>query len=131
MNERGKESQAVDQFILDQIDTVPHLEALLLLWRTRPNPWTAEKLAEPLYIKKEAARGILEDLARQRLISSADAHDAAYHYESNPGAHDQMMEALARVYRREIIRISNMIHSKAPSSVREFARAFRITKERN
>ena len=28
--------EKVDQFILDEIDSVPHLEALLLLWRSAP-----------------------------------------------------------------------------------------------
>jgi hypothetical protein len=34
-----------------------------------------------------------------------------------------------KTYRRELLRISRMIHSKAPSSVREFARAFKFKKD--
>jgi hypothetical protein len=34
-------------------------------------------------------------------------------------------------YRREIVRISTMLHSKTSPSVREFARAFRFKKDRD
>jgi hypothetical protein len=34
------------------------------------------------------------------------------------------------VYRRQIVRISTLIHSKPSSAVRDFARAFRFTKEK-
>jgi hypothetical protein len=36
MNPDETTKKEVDQFILDEIDSVPHLEALLLLWNTRP-----------------------------------------------------------------------------------------------
>jgi len=32
-------------------------------------------------------------------------------------------------YRREVVRVSTLIHSKPSSPVRDFARAFRFTKE--
>jgi hypothetical protein len=38
-NAIGKE---VDQFILVEIDSVPHLEALLLLWNSKPRKWSLE-----------------------------------------------------------------------------------------
>ena len=34
------------------------------------------------------------------------------------------------IYRKELIRISRLIHSKPPAAVREFAKAFRFKKER-
>jgi len=40
-----------------------------------------------------------------------------------------LMEELDRTYRRELVRISRMIHSKASPAVREFARAFKFTKD--
>jgi hypothetical protein len=40
-----------------------------------------------------------------------------------------LMEELDRTYKRELVRISRMIHSKASPAVREFARAFKFTKD--
>lgn len=40
-----------------------------------------------------------------------------------------LLASLDRIYRRELVRISNMIHSKASRGVRDFADAFRFKKE--
>jgi len=43
--------------------------------------------------------------------------------------HSNLMEEVDRTYRRELVRISRMIHSKASPAVREFARAFKFKKD--
>jgi len=45
--------EEVYTFVLDEIETVPHLEALLLLWNSRPQPWTIENLSKRLYVSTE------------------------------------------------------------------------------
>lgn len=125
--EDSQQKANVDRFIMNRIDTVPHLEALLLLWRERPQSWTPESVAKRLWIKPELARNILQDLARDQLLA-VSAQTGQYVYSSDPET-DLLLSALNDTYRQEMIRISNMIHSKASSAVREFARAFRIKKE--
>lgn len=115
----------VDQFILEEIDSVPHLEALLLLWNSRPKQWSPEDMGRALYLTTEYTQPVLQELANRKLASAADGR---YAYESDP-ERDKIIEALDRIYRREIIRISNMIHSKASPAVRAFARAFRLKKD--
>lgn len=116
---------AVDQFILDEIESVPHLEALLLLWNSRPKQWTLEEMAHALYISLEATQGILQDL-KQRGFVTVDA----YHYNFDPGFHEiSLIAELDLLYRRDLIRISRMIHSKASPAIREFARAFKLKKD--
>jgi predicted ArsR family transcriptional regulator len=121
--------KAVDQFVLNEIDSVSHLEALLMLWNNRPKPWTVEQMAKALYVAPPAAQGILQDLTRRGLIVAGPDPDH-YHYESQSEDRDALMASVDYVYRRELVRISQMIHGKGPSSVREFARAFRFTKEK-
>ena len=41
----GAIDPAVEQFLLDSIDTVPHLEALLLLFQSPTTVWTVVQLA--------------------------------------------------------------------------------------
>ena len=43
--------KAVDQFIVNEIESVPHLEALLLLWNTRPRQWPMDEMAKALYVR--------------------------------------------------------------------------------
>jgi hypothetical protein len=122
--------EAVNKFLLERIDSVPHLEALLLLWRDRPKQWTADEIATRLFLPADRARNILQDLARQNLIKIEEDTKGDAHFEFRSGENDGLIDAVEVTYRRELVRISNLIHSKAPASVREFARAFRITKER-
>ncbi|HLH07490.1 MAG TPA: hypothetical protein VKW78_09645, partial [Terriglobales bacterium] len=52
----------VIRFILDEIESVPHLEALLLIRTTRPQKWSAEALSKRLYVSKDAVQQVLDDL---------------------------------------------------------------------
>lgn len=115
----------VDRFILEEIDSVSQLEALLLLWNTRPRRWKLDDLAAALYISAEAAKSILDPLERRGLLASDEAGSYAY----RPGGREALVRAVDNAYRRELVRISRMIHSKAPASVLEFARAFRFKKK--
>ena len=41
------------------------------------------------------------------------------------------MEGLAAAYRRELVRITRMIHAKGPAGARAFARAFKLTSDKD
>jgi len=58
----------VDQFVLAHIDSVPHLESLLLLWNHRNVSWSAEDVAARLYVDPAKANKILQDLQREDLV---------------------------------------------------------------
>lgn len=118
-------SREVDRFIVEQIDSVPHLEALLLLWRNRPRPWPVEDLARSLYLQTEAAQALVHDLQQRGLaVFASDCWSWNEH-----SSHAALMEQLDNTYRRELVRVSSMIHSKASPAVRQFARAFRLKKD--
>lgn len=121
-------SQAeVDRFILDRIESVPHLEALLLVWRARPQAWSVEAMAKRLWVKPEVAQSILADLERDSFLIQLSGEEK---YVCHPDTEtDRLLDAVHDSYRREMIRVSTMIHSKASMAIREFARAFRLKKE--
>lgn len=121
----------VYEFILENIDSVPHLEALVLLWNSRPVGWTREELASRLYVPPEKVDNLLADLVRLQFLVKSSGTPSKFSY--NPRSEDQneMMRLVDSAYRRDLVRISTMIHSKASPSVREFARAFRLKKERD
>jgi hypothetical protein len=129
MAEKDYDGPDVDQFLRDHIDTVPHLEALLLLWNCRPKEWSVEEMAKGLFLPPEVAKEILEDLLRQHLTVHISGSHEAFRYEPQPDQ-DELIAAVDSTYRKELIRISRLIHSKPSAAVREFARAFRIKKDR-
>jgi hypothetical protein len=125
MTEPGPKRSQIDQFILNEIESVPHLEALLLFWNTRPRQWSLVEMARALYLSPEQTSLILRDLAQRRLIAIA-ADQYSYNQEH---PHNDVIEMLDQLYRREVVRISTSIHSKPSASVRAFARAFKLTKD--
>ena len=121
--------EQVIRFVLNEIETVPHLEALLLLWNNRPDRWSLERLRERLFVNTDALLSIVHDLARRGLIRVED-ETRQYWYEPGSAEKDALIQAVDEIYRRDLVRISNLIHSKPPAAVREFARAFKFTKEK-
>jgi predicted transcriptional regulator len=118
---------AVIQFILDEIESVPHLEALLLIRDSRPRKWTVEDLSKRLYISREGVRILLDDLIRRKLLL-LDSPSSTYYYAASE-EHDRVIQKLDEIYRRQVVRVTQIIHSKPSAAVRDFARAFRFTKK--
>jgi len=118
------------KFIYENIDSVPHLEALILVWNSRPVGWTEEELTSRLYIPREQVGAVLRDLIRLRIVQEIPGNPPRCSYFPRSEEQDELMHRIDHAYRRDLVRISTMIHSNASSPVREFARAFRFTKDR-
>lgn len=123
----GAIDPAVEQFLLASIDTVPHLEALLLIFQSPTTAWTVTELSARIYVSDKQAAGILEDLARRALIVRLEPAPAAQ-YQYGPRSHTQteLLHKVAESYRTQLIQVTRFIHSNASGSVRDFARAFRL-----
>ena len=122
----GAIDPAVERFLLDSIDTVPHLEALLLLFKSPTTAWTDVELAARIYVNEKQASGILEDLTRRSLIARIEQHPARYQYIPRSPAQSALLEQVAQSYRTQLVQLTRFIHSNASGSVRDFARAFRL-----
>jgi hypothetical protein len=120
----------VDRFILAEIDSVPHLEALLLLFNSRPKIWSIDEMGQALYVRNEVASKILESLVQRSLIAASPNILERFFYSQDEENRNQLLQDVDAVYRKEVVRISSMIHSKASAGLRDFARAFRIKKDK-
>ena len=118
------------RFVVEEIDSVPELEALLLLWQQRSASWTVNDLAKRLYIDPEQTRALLAGLNRKQLVKMNPGEPETYRYESRSAEQDAMMGRVEAIYRREVVRISTLIHAKPSAAIRDFARAFRFTKDK-
>lgn len=116
----------IEQFLLDSIDTVPHLEALLLLFQSPAVVWTVAELAARIYVNEKQAAGILEDLTRRSLVSRVEQSPAKYQYEPRSQEQRELLDKVARSYRTQLVQVTRFIHSNASAQVRDFARAFRL-----
>ena len=128
MNDLPNKSQ-IERFLRDHIDSVPQLEALLLIWRQNPRLWTSQEMARELYVSADMASNVLSALHERNLIARAGSDPTAYALVLETEERKQLLEGLGLMYRNELIRVSNMIHANASPGLRDFARAFRFKKE--
>ncbi len=127
---RGDVPEEVLRFIERRIDSVPHLETLLLLWENPTTSWCDNDVAARVYISREQARTVAADLLNHGLIRATEP--AADHCYAFNGAWDetQLMSKVAAAYRSNLVLIANFIHQKSASdAVRDFARAFNFRNE--
>jgi hypothetical protein len=121
-------AEDVLRFIADRIDTVPEIEALLLLWEQRPTAVTVPQLAHRLFVSEPIGAAVIRAL-EQRRFAMQTADGSQYAYDSAWEPDSEFMVRVATTYRRHLIRVTTLIHSKASPAVLEFARAFEPKKD--
>ncbi|MEW5915033.1 MAG: hypothetical protein AB1762_01450 [Gemmatimonadota bacterium] len=127
MNE-GSTTPEVDRFVLGFIDSVPHLEALLILWRTRPRVWTIAELAKALYLQARQTEAIAGDLTRDGfLVASSEG----VQYAADAAEQDRLISAVDQTYRRETVRLSTMLHARGSRALRDFAQSFQLKRKKD
>lgn len=117
------------RFIAEEIDTVPQLETLLLLCAAEESGWSEEEVAARIYVSRETARNILLALQGRHLIVAA-GDPPQYRYSPGQRGMRELISEVAVAYRHHLVPMATFIHSKASASVREFARAFDLKKDR-
>jgi hypothetical protein len=81
-------------------------------------------------VRNEVASKILESLVQRNLIAAGPKIPETFFYSQDEENRNQLLQDVDAVYRKEVVRISSMIHSKASAGLRDFARAFRIKKDK-
>jgi hypothetical protein len=119
----------VAAFLDAHIDSVPQMEALLLLYDHRDESWTAAQIATRIYTDAARVTLLLRHLHQHRLIEPVAGDDGCFRYDSRGDA-DHLMEAVNHTYRTQLIAVTRFIHAKASQSVLDFARAFDLKKDR-
>lgn len=117
------------QFIVRNIDSVAQLEALLLLRANAGQLWQPETVARRLYIQPVTAAALLRGLHERELIMLAQPEPAAYKYGPTTAELVRRVEDLAVAYARQLVTVTNLIHSKASGEIQSFADAFRLRRE--
>jgi hypothetical protein len=116
----------IRDFLQEQIDSVAELEALLLLRGHAGEVWSAQRLADRLYIDTPSAEEILTRLVRRGLFTEAAG---TFSYAPADDKHRAVIDRLADAYARFLVPVSRIIHAK-PASIQKFADAFRFRKDK-
>lgn len=130
--QRREIPEEVLRFIERRIDSVPHLEALLLLRENPAQSWSDSEVAARVYVSRERAQLVLADLLRHGLIVAAPEAPVTLYSYNGTWDEEHLMDKVAAAYSRQLVHVASLIHAKAASeAVRDFARAFRLKDEDN
>jgi hypothetical protein len=113
-------------FLLDHIDSVAQLEALLLL-RREAKPLPVAQIARALYVTEANAAEELAALAARGLLIAGE--DGMWRYEPAAPETAALIDELAATYARALIPVTNIVHGN-PLRLRRFADAFRFRKDK-
>ena len=91
----GEIPESVLRFILDHIDSVPHLETLLLLWENPARSWNAKEVASRVYVSADDARHVLAGLARRGFLSALPEPEPTFRYDPQWDTEGKLISAVA------------------------------------
>jgi protein tyrosine phosphatase (PTP) superfamily phosphohydrolase (DUF442 family) len=118
----------VRTFLLQHIDSIAQLEALLLLRSAPTCLWSAETVAKRLYISTQEAAMVLERLAEESFVTMSQDVPNTYQYQPASDELAHMVDRIAVLYAQYLIPVTNLIHAKPRNRVQEFADAFKLRK---
>lgn len=119
----------IARFVLETVDSVAQLEALLLLRNHCEQDWSVVALAARLYIKEEQTAQIVSVLRMQGFVGQIGTDPVLFRYAPVLPELGAMLDRVAEIYRKHLVPITNLIHSKPKPRIQEFADAFRIRKD--
>lgn len=125
-SDRTKE---INQFVNEYFDSVEQLEVLLLLRDHQNKEWTAAAVSNELRSAPESVAKRLHDLHAKKFLILKTEQESLYRYQPQTERLTQLMDDLAQAYRVRRFSIINLIFSKPPDVIRNFAEAFKIKKD--
>lgn len=119
----------VAHFILERIDSVAQMEALLLLRSNPSQEWSVEELAKRLYISAKQTADIVAALCSQKIFVAILTGPPRYRYQPASKDLQLMVDRVAEMYSKHLVPVTNLIHSKPATRIQEFADAFKLRKD--
>jgi hypothetical protein len=119
----------VRRFLLTSIPSVPYLEAILLLRGQPEIGWTVAAVARRLYLAEPAAAELVRALAGAGIAAVQPGAPETFQYRPASAELQAMLDAVARAYATNLVRVTDLIHSRVDKRAQQFADAFRWRKD--
>lgn len=119
----------VVRFILVSIPSIPYLEALLLLRGDAEHSWDSKRVAQRLYMSEKAVNDLLSELHAAGILHATMDGTTVYRYRPASEELRDMIERLADIYAKNLVDVTNLIHSKTGKKAQYFADAFKWRKD--
>jgi hypothetical protein len=119
----------VRRFLLKRIESIAHLEALLLLRDNAGTAWTVEAAAARLYLEPQEVLILLSRLRDAGFIIMTEGSVPEYRYRPSSAELSTIVDRVAQEYAKHLVPITKLIHDKSRLRVQEFADAFKLRKD--
>jgi hypothetical protein len=113
---------------IQSLESIPHLEALLLMRQGDEQIWNKDIIAKRLYLNADITSSMLEDLCSAGFCIPSSSGDGVMYEPVKELA--ELVNQLAMYYSRHLIEVTNIIHTKSKTHRRAhlFADAFLFKK---
>lgn len=123
-------SDEVRRFLLGNVPSIPHLEAILLLRNKSAQVWDAVEVAKRLYIPEKKALAILAELVASGIFELRKQGNAKkYCYQPASNEIRETVDETALAYASNLVEITDLIHSRTSKKAQQFADAFKWREE--
>jgi len=119
----------VRRFVLNSIDSIAQLEALLIFRGNPETEWSVPTMAARLYIAQDQVAAMLTRMAADGFLIATDGDATVYRYLPRPEELAPLVDRLAEEYSRHLVAITKLIHAKQSMRINEFADAFKLRKD--
>ncbi|HET8938575.1 MAG TPA: hypothetical protein VFN67_34255 [Polyangiales bacterium] len=119
--------EVVRKLIAERIDSIPELEAILLLRQYREKSWSVNDAGQALYVSATVATHVLNVLTERGFLA---CENQQFRYAPEDPDLEANVTLLASTYSKHLIAVTNIVHAKPSASVRLFAQAFRFRKDK-
>jgi len=123
--------QNVRALITDFVDSVVHLEILLLISRNPQEAFSAEAVGKKLGIRPDWAEADLGVLASRGLLEASGEAPRVYRYAPRTEELRAAIGGLDLAYQQRRVSVINLIFAKPIDRLRDFADAFRLRKDKH
>lgn len=119
------------QLAARHLESMEHVEVLLLVARNEPREWSVAELGNELRWEDRFAQKCLDDLVAARLLARTRDENRTTLYRYAPNAADrETVHGLMRMYDTRPLMLGRLIYDRPPTVARSFADAFRIRPKR-
>lgn len=107
-------SRDIRDFLDEHITSVSMLEALLLMHKIPGEHWTAESLSQRLYLNRDVGEQVVSQLCDAGFCMLVATAPPAYRYLPASEGQRLLIDRLAATYQKNLIGLTNLIHSHSP-----------------
>ena len=114
-------------FLIEHIDSVSHLEVLLMLFNNKHREYSAENVSKELRSNDHSASNQLSKLADKGLFKVND--QKKYQYSPASSELHEKVSRLVNIYQEMPVAVVTCIYEKPKDALKDFSNAFKFKKD--